>query len=131
MTTTIASLAEFAYAIRRPGDTATASRHQLLLELAQGLVVEELGELDTYPVRAKAVALGAAARAYFNLEGTQQEELGSSVRQPLDATMLGVYLTAEEKGDLHGTGARTATYSFPGYWPYPDPVERPTDTVSG
>jgi hypothetical protein len=71
MTTTIATLAEFAYAIRKT--EAQAARHQLLLELAEGLVIENLGVLDTYPVSAKAVALEAAARAYFALRAAEQE----------------------------------------------------------
>lgn len=125
---TIASLSEFAYAIRT--DAARAAKHQLLLELAEGLVVDELGQLDSYPTRAKVVALGAAARAYFNIEGHQQEELGDSVRQPLDAKLLGVYLTDDELGQLHGPDGRTPSYEFPGSWPYPDPVERDAGTVS-
>jgi hypothetical protein len=129
--TSIASLAEFAYALRRPGDTAFASRHQVLLELAEGLVVDELGQLDTYPTRAKTVVLDAAARAYFNLAGHQQEELGDSVRQPLDAAKLGVYLDDDDLCKLHGRDARTPSYSFPEAAPYPDPVECPPRTVSG
>lgn len=125
----IATLDEFAYTIRL--DAAAAAKHQLLLELAEGLVVDELGELDSYPVRAKAAVLAAAARAYFNLAGTQQEELVDSVRQPLDAAALGVYLTEEELERLHGHEARQPTYSFPDAVPYPDPVECPADTVSG
>lgn len=127
--TTIATLAEFAYAIRL--DPATAAKHQLLLELAEGLVIGELGELESYSTTAKSVVLGAAARAYFNLEGTQQEELSDSVRQPLDVTRLGVYLTDEEIQGLNGSAGRTPQFEFPGYWPYPDPVERATDSVSG
>lgn len=127
--TTIAKLEEFAYAIRLT--PAAAAGHQLLLELAEGLVVDELGVLESYSTTAKSIALGAAARAYFNREGHQQEELSGSVRQPLDAVRMGVYLTEQEIKDLHGSPGRTPTYSFPGQLPYPDPVECPADTVSG
>lgn len=128
--TSIATLDEFAYAIR--STTSEAAAHQLLLELAEGLVTEQLGELAEYPVSAKAVVLGVAARAYYNNEGVQQEELSRSVRQPLrDAGALGVYLTEDDLIHLQGAGARTPTFEFPGTWPYPDPVERPADTVSG
>jgi hypothetical protein len=116
----IATLDEFAYAIRR--DSATAAKHQLLLELAEGLVVEELGELDDYPVSAKAVVLSAAARAFFEREGAEQEAT--------DGDLLGVYLTDEEITRLHDRASRGPQFAFPGTWPYPDPVERPAEEVT-
>jgi malonyl CoA-acyl carrier protein transacylase len=124
MTTTIATLAEFAYAIRKT--EAQAARHQLLLELAEGLVIENLGVLDTYPVSAKAVALEAAARAYFALRAAEQEGV------PADRQSMArfVYLDDEQIGRLAGPIARGPQFSFPGTWPYPDPVERAADPIS-
>jgi hypothetical protein len=123
----IASTAEFAYALRLT--EAQAEAHLLLLELAEGLVIEELGELDVYPVRAKAVVLAAAARAFTNPAGLRQESVGS-VSRSYGSAELGVYLTDAEVAKLHGRTARQPSFSFPDTWPYPDPVERPTRPVS-
>lgn len=124
----IATLTEFAYAIRLTPEGA--AEHQLLLELAEGLVVDELGDLATYPTSAKTVALGAAARAYFNPRGTKQESTGGASRS-FEAAGMGVYLTDEEVEKLHRSTASRPTFEFPGTWPYPDPVERTADVVSG
>lgn len=124
----IATLAEFAYAIRMTPEAA--AEHQVLLELAEGLVVDELGVLATYPTVAKTTVLGAAARAHFNPRGTKQENTGGASRS-FDAAGMGVYLTDEEVEKLHRSTASAPTYEFPGTWPYPDPVERTADTVSG
>jgi hypothetical protein len=124
MTTTIATLAEFAYAIRKT--EAQAAGHQLLLELAEGLVIDELGVLDSYTVTAKAVVLEAAARAYWELLAAEQEGVPAD-RQAVERL---VYLTDEQRGRLAGPAARGPQFSFPTEWPYPDPVEAPTDTVS-
>lgn len=120
----IATLDEFAYAIRR--SSADAAKHQLLLELAEGLVIDELGELDSYSVSAKAVVLEAAARAYWELLAAEQEN------EPADRMAMErfVYLTDEQVQRLTDKAARGPQFSFPGTWPYPDPVEAPTDTVS-
>lgn len=123
----IATVAEFAYAIRLTPEKA--ADHELLLDLAEGLVIEELGVLTTYPVSAKAVVLSAAARAYFNPSGISQESVGT-VSRSFPSAQMGVYLTPGEIDRIHGRTSQP-TYSFPGTWPYPDPVERPTDTVSG
>lgn len=120
----IATLGEFAYAIRRT--SAEAATHQLLLELAEGLVIDELGEQDSYSVSAKAVVLEAAARAYFELLAAEQEN------QPVvrEAMERFVYLTDDEIQRLVGRVARGPQFSFPGEWSYPDPVERPADPIS-
>jgi hypothetical protein len=122
--TTIATLGEFAYAIRLE-TAAAAAKHQLLLELAEGLVIQELGVLTEYPVSAKAVVLEAAARAYFNLIAAEQRD----VVNPKTIQSF-VYLTNEEINRLYGRTDRGPRFSFPGTWPYPDPVEAPTDPVS-
>lgn len=120
----IATLEEFAYAIRRT--SAEAAKHQLLLELAEGLVVDELGQLESYSVSAKAVVLEAAARAFWELLAADQEGVPAD-RQAMERF---VYLTDEQVQRLTDKTARGPQYSFPGTWPYPDPVEAPTDTVS-
>jgi hypothetical protein len=122
MSTTIVTLGEFAYAIH--SDQAGAARHQLLLELAEGLVVDELGEQDTYSVTVKSVVLEAATRAYFNFK-----QAGCDDTDPKSATEF-VRLTDDEIARLHGRTARGPQFSFPTEWSYPDPVEAPTDTVS-
>jgi hypothetical protein len=122
----IATLDEFAYAIRR--DSAAAAQHQLLLELAEGLAIDELGEQDEYSVSVKAVVLEAAARAYFNLLAAQHQNNEQPINR--DAVQTLVYLTQEEIERLHGRVARGPRFSFPGYWSYPDPVEATPDTVS-
>lgn len=124
----IATTAEFAYAIGL--SAADAAAHALLLDLAEGLVIEELGVRATYPVSAKAVVLAAAARAYYNRAGVRQETVGS-VSRTFEAARLGVYLTEDDVDRLHGRAARSPTYSMPGMWPYPDPVERPADPING
>lgn len=122
--TTIATLAEFAYAIRKK--EAQAAEHQLLLELAEGYVIDELGVLETYSVTAKAVVLEAAVRAYWELLAAEQDGVPAD-RQAMERF---VYLTDDQIARLAGPTARGPQFSFPGTWPYPDPVEAPADTVS-
>lgn len=91
----IATLEEFASALQTNLDTATANL--LLLDLAQGLIAEVIGEQDPWPVTAKAVALAVAARAYVNPEGVRQETTGSTTviyNTPLYVN--GVYLSDSE-----------------------------------
>jgi hypothetical protein len=120
----IATLAEFAYAIRR--DSAAAAKHQLLLELAEGLVVAEVGELATYPITAKAVVLEAAVRAYYSLLAVEEDD-GDVDRE---AAQRLVYLTDEQIARLAGRAAAGPQFAFPGTWPYPDPVERDAEEVT-
>lgn len=126
--TIIATLAEFAYVIGLD-PSAVGQRHELLLDLAEGLVIEEIGVQDPWPASAKSVALAAAARPHFNPQGTSSEALGDMNRSFPDAHM-GVYLTDDEIGRLHSPN-RGPAFEFPGSWPYPDPVEQPADTVAG
>lgn len=96
-----------------------------LLELAQGLIVDEIGERDPWPPTAKAVALAAAGRAYLNPTGAKSETTGpfTVVR---DAAALGVYLTDEEVARLHrepgATGYGGPVGSFPAAVCWPDPI---------
>lgn len=120
----IATLDEFAYAIRR--NSADAAKHQLLLELAEGLVIDELGEQESYSVSAKAVVLEAAARAYFELKAAEQDG------QPDDRMAMErfVYLTDDQLARLGDKSSRGPQFSFPAASSWPDPIECPPDTVS-
>lgn len=97
-----------------------------LLELAQGLIVDEIGEHDPWSPTAKAVVLAAAGRAYLNPEGIKSETTGpfTVVR---DAAALGVYLTADEVARLHrqpATGYGGPIGCFPAAQCWPDPIVR-------
>lgn len=97
----IATLEEFASALQTNVDTATANL--LLLNLAQGLIAEQIGEHDPWPVTAKAIALAVAARAYVNPEGLRQETTGGTTaiyNTPLYVN--GVYLSDSEIDRLQG-----------------------------
>lgn len=93
----IATLEEFASVLQSDVDTATGQL--LLLDLAQGLVAEVIGERDVWPATAKAVALTAAARAYVNPTGARST---TKVAGPFTETVsygadqVGVYLTDSE-----------------------------------
>lgn len=125
----IAELTELASALQSDLDTATANL--LLLDLAQGLVTEQIGVQNPWPSIAKSIALTAAARAYRNPEGARQEALGAAnllYNDPL--YRMGVYLTADEKKELqewlNGPGGSTVGQpqgSFPASHAWPDPVE--------
>ena len=97
----IATLEEFASFLQVDVDTATSSL--LLLDLAQGLVADQIGTQNPWPTIAKAVALAAAARAYVNPEGLRQDTTGSTTaiyNTPL--AMNGVYLSDSELARLQG-----------------------------
>lgn len=125
----IAELTELASALQSDLDTATANL--LLLDLAQGLVTEQIGEQDPWPKTAKSIALTAAARAYRNPDGLKQGNVGGVVDIYNDpAARMGVYLTKDEKQDLsdwlNGPGGSTLGQpqgSFPDSHAWPDPVE--------
>lgn len=128
----IVTMDEFAYAIGLPA--GEAAEHVVLRELAEGLVRDEIGEQDPWPTVAKTVVLAAVARAFANPSGASTDQLSKGTRSWANARAL-VYLTDEDKADLHeppgGAAGGAPTFSFPGTWPYPDPVERPTDYVTG
>ena len=117
----IANTGELEWFIQTRVDHAVAG---FLLELAQGLIVGEIGEHDPWPPVAKAVALAAAGRAYLNPEGMKSETTGpfTGVR---DAAGLGVYLTDDEVARLHrqpGTGYGGPLGWFPAAACWPDPI---------
>lgn len=125
----IATLEEFASQLQSDLDTATANL--LLLDQAQGLVTEQIGDQNPWPTIAKSVALAAAGRAYVNPEGLKQDTTGGTTaifNTPLYRN--GVYLSDEEKADLrrwlNGPGGSTVGQpqgSFPSSHAWPDPVE--------
>jgi hypothetical protein len=125
----IAELSELASALQVDLDTATANL--LLLDLAQGLITELIGEQDPWPKTAKSIALTAAARAYRNPEGVRQDQVGGSNQLYNDPLYrMGVYLSDAEKADLlawlNGPGGSTVGQpqgSFPASHAWPDPVE--------
>jgi hypothetical protein len=83
-------------------DAANAATAELLLGLAEGLVIDYLGVRDTYPAVARAVILEAAARGYRNPQGLATEATGpysASYRPP-----GGVYLTKDERRTLRQAG---------------------------
>ena len=126
----IATLPEFASFLQTDLDTATANL--LLLDLAQGLIAEIIGDQTTWPTIAKTVALSAAGRAYVNPDGLKQDTTGGTTaiyNTPLYSN--GVYLSDAEKAALHqwanGPGGSTLGQpqgSFPDSHAWPDPVER-------
>lgn len=123
----IAELTELASALQSDLDTATANL--LLLDLAQGLVIEVIGVQNPWPTVAKSVALSAAARAYRSPEGARQEAVGGvNVLYNDPLYRMGVYLSDLERADLirwnndnGGTGGPVG--SFPVSLAWPDPVE--------
>lgn len=120
----IAETYELGWFVQTVVDDAVAL---FLLDLAQGLIVDEIGEHDPWSPTAKAVALAAAGRAYLNPQGNRSETTGpfTAVR---DAAALGVYLTDEEVARLHrqpaATGYGGPLGSFPVAQCWPDPVVR-------
>lgn len=124
----IATLEEFASQLQSDLDTATANL--LLLDQAQGLITEQIGDQDPWPTIAKSVALAAAGRAYVNPEGLRQDTTGGTTaifNTPLYRS--GVYLSDQEKADLarwlNGPGGSIVGLpqgAFPEALPWPDPA---------
>lgn len=106
----IATLAEFASFLQEDLDTATANL--VLLDLAQGQIIDEIGVRDPWPATAKAIALSAAKRAYVNPEGVSSETVGGTVVAYTDGNM-GVFLTEDERNRLQRVGGGgTAAFSI-------------------
>lgn len=106
----IATLEEFASFLQEDLDTATANL--VLLDLAQGQIIDEIGARDPWPATAKAVALSAAKRAYVNPDGASSETVGGTAIAYTDGNM-GVFLTEEERNRLQRVGGGgTAAYSI-------------------
>lgn len=125
----IAELTELASFLQVDLDTATANL--LLLDLAQGLITEVIGDQSPWPSIAKSIALTAAGRAYRNPDGLRQDTTGGTTsvfNDPLYT--MGVYLTADERAALgkwlNGPGGSTVGQPqgyFPDSHAWPDPVE--------
>lgn len=114
----IATLPEFASFLQIDLDTATANL--LLLDLAQGLVAEVIGDQSPWPTSAKVVALAAAGRSYRNPEGLKQETVGGTTAI-YNAEEMGVYLTDSELARLvkwkNGGRARIGTVRLQSGYP--------------
>lgn len=129
----IATLEEFASFLQVDVDTATANL--VLLDLAQGQIIDEIGARDPWPATAKAVALSAAKRAYVNPEGASTETVGGTSIAYADGNM-GVFLTDDERNRLQRVGrggsdafSVTPTYeAAPWYW---TPADRCGSTYWG
>jgi hypothetical protein len=119
----IATLPEFASFLQVDVDTATANL--VLLDLAQGQIIDEIGARNPWPATAKAVALSAAKRAYVNPEGASSETVGGTSVSYTDGNM-GVFLTEDERTRLHRIGDGGLAFSIsptyeapPWYTPLP------------
>jgi hypothetical protein len=88
----IATVTELATRVQQDVDTATA---QLLLEIAEDLIVAESGVLDPWPPRLKGIQLDAATRAYVNPAGVNHELFETYTRSGIPPG--GVYLTDDER----------------------------------
>jgi len=126
----IATVEEFASFLQSDLDAATANL--LLLDLAEGLIVAEIGEQDPWPAVAKSICLASAARAYVNPDGLRQDTTGSTTAVfNAPAGVNGVYLTAAELAALNDwvNGPGGATHgkpqgAFPVAYSWPDPAQR-------
>lgn len=123
----IATLGEFASFLQVEVNEATSNL--LLLDLAQGLVTEQIGDHDPWPATAKAVVLAAAGRSYRNPEGSKRTTVGGTTDE-WNAEEMGVYLTDSEVGRLRrwlsGPGGSTTDSPrgcFPAARAWPDPAE--------
>lgn len=123
---TIVSVPEFASFRQEDVDTATAT---LLLDLAEGLVTDEIGTQSPWPAAARGTVLAAANRPYRNPDNLIQAVRGGTTDQ-WSAEEMGVYLTAGEKDRLHrwlerqaGADNAAPVGSFPAARSWPDPFE--------
>lgn len=105
----IATRDELASALQCDLDTETAN---LLLAIAQGLVVERIGTVDPWPASARSAVLAAAGRAYENFVGTRTTTAGRETITYAEAR-AGVFLTDAEETDLtRWLAARSAGSGF-------------------
>lgn len=81
---------------------------ELVVELANGLVTDLIGDLDPAPARLRAIALEAAARGYRNPQAYTSVTVGiddydkTTRREGKQVDRFGVYLTDEETAELLG-----------------------------
>jgi hypothetical protein len=122
----IATLPELASFLQTDLDTATANL--LLVDLAQGLITEVIGDRNPWPSVAKSVALAAAGRSYRNPNGLRQQTVGGTT-SGFNAEEMGVYLASSELERLNrwnreNGGVRGApTGAFPEASKWPDPAD--------
>jgi hypothetical protein len=123
----IATPTDLAASLQSDVDTATAT---LLLELAQGMITEQIGEHDPWPAIAKATALAATGRAYRNPQAAKRATAGPFAVEPM-ADEFGVYLTEAERSRLQewltrGRGAVGTIRTTSGYPPIAEECPTPT-----
>jgi hypothetical protein len=125
----IATSEELGLSLKLASTEVDVDRAELLLDLAQGLIVDEIGAQDPWPTAAKTVALAAAGRAYRNPQAYRRQASGP-FSADYNAEEMGVYLTGSELERLHdwarrNGGTRGAPVgSFPASLPWPDPADR-------
>lgn len=93
--------------------SAVDSSVTLFVQLANGVVEDITGNLSPVPVRVKAIALEAAARAYRNPNGYASESIDDyTYRRPTETRQAGVYLTSAEAAELalYGGNATGGAY---------------------
>lgn len=91
------------------------------IDLAQGLIVEAIGDQASWPASAKTAALAALARAYYNPRGLRSQTQGPFT-EVADAAALGIYLTDDELGRLHRSiSSNGPRGSFPDAQCWPEP----------
>lgn len=87
-----------------------------LVELANGIVSDVLGDPAETTTRAVAITLEAAARAYRNPGGYSSETIDDyTYRLPEDARRAGVFLTATEQAELVDIVQPSRSSSFVGW----------------
>ncbi len=101
----IATLAEFASFAQKDLDTASAT---LALQIAEGLIVGEIGVQATYTAAVKGVQLVVAIRLYNNPNGFSGESAGA--RSYTGGQGFG--LLPYERSMLHGSIGRSGVYSI-------------------
>lgn len=110
----MAIIADGAAAIITPGelvsylpadvDTSNAERVDMLVEFANGLVTDLIGEQTSYSWRARAITLEIAARPLRNPNGYSSETVDDyTYRLPTAVREAGIYATADERAELLGT----------------------------
>jgi hypothetical protein len=87
------------------GDDTVAGdgRAQMIVNLANGLVSDVVGESATVTTKMQSVVLEVSARAFRNPEGYSSETIDDyTYRRDAETRRAGVYLTSTELSDLRG-----------------------------
>ena len=87
-----------------------------VVELANGVVNDVIGDLDPLPTRVTAITLEVAARAWRNPHGYSSETVDDyTYRRDAETRRAGVYLTDDERAELGlmVTPTRGSFFSMP------------------